>query len=123
MFKSKNILFAVIISAVLIFAHSALAARTVPGQVPILQPLQPPPENAKPNVSGNIQSGNPQAPSGADQQSPLNDNQDSQPGEQEIASPFPISASSHATTSWVFAALIAVLLGAGLGYWLHIRKK
>ena len=37
------------------FVQPAFAAKTIPGTVPKMLPLQPPPQNAQPNFSGSIQ--------------------------------------------------------------------
>ena len=51
---NKNMKYILIFFLTLSFAAPALAARQVPGTTPVVQPLQPPPQNVFPNVKANI---------------------------------------------------------------------
>lgn len=102
--------------------YGALAARTVPGNVPILDPLQPPPENTKPNVSNNIHSGNPTPPG---QEESIEERTTSPQALEEIKDtlPLPLPESNNSSWAWLITALIIILIGFGIGYLVHIRNK
>jgi hypothetical protein len=101
-----------------------LAAKLVPGEVPVVEPLQPPPQNTKPNVSGNIQSTNQIEPS------LLNDKQESTEEEALGSEDFPtivadpfLPENFKGSRPWLLAAAVAAIGGGLLGFWIHERKK
>ena len=101
------------------------AAKIVPGQMPVLPPLQQPVENAKPNVSGSIQSQNAvfQEPAAGGEQTAGN-TKNSQPDSfVDKTSILNLPSGSGASVTWIIFALVALALGGGLGYWLHVRRK
>lgn len=120
--KNKTSLLTVV-AFVAVLATPALAARTVPGEVPILEPLQPAPENTKPNVSANIYNGNPLAPGEeASNPSPVQDNSPALEQVQESL-PLPVAETKNSFFAWFLTALVVILVGSGIGYWIHIRNK
>ncbi|MGE5392142.1 MAG: hypothetical protein ACM3NH_00130 [Candidatus Saccharibacteria bacterium] len=97
---------------------AALAARTVQGTVPVIPPLQPAPQNVKPNLSGNVDYGKTTtAPAESSRES-----------KNEPAS-IPVQAVPKTTDEpggssvwiWIFSAFSAALIAAA--YWFYRKDK
>lgn len=102
-------------------APTASAVRTIPGNVPVLVPLQPAPENTKPNVSSNIENGIPQAPEQTENATvPQDQSVESTSPQVPLVIP---QTSEKGYSAWLIFAAFAVLLGGAIGYWLHIKAK
>lgn len=101
------------------------ASKPVKGEVPVLQPLQPAPENVKPNISNNIQYETIPAANQTDNSASAgfsagNDNTTTQ----NAQAPSQLIAHTYSNkTLWVVALLLALLAVAGIIISRYQRKK
>lgn len=121
MIKVSKIVFVGVLFISLAFSPIAFAARTVPGNIPELAPLQPIPENTKPNVSGNIERVGSEEVVQESNASLGNAPQALEELQENL--PLPLPESSSSPWVWLVAMLALVATGGGIGYWAHIRNK
>lgn len=120
----KIIISSSLIFTLLVLVSPASAAKLVPGEVPVVEPLQPPPQNTKPNVSGNIQSTNQIEPSllNRDQETTEEEALGSEDFPSKVTDPF-LPENFKSSRPWLIAALVAAIGGGLIGFWVHEKKK
>jgi hypothetical protein len=109
------------------FVHPALAAKSVNGTLPKVEPLQPPPVGVYPNLENNIQFHDPSFDYKSNSQSGGQNaltGQNQNPAQQNAAqSAVQKSPAQSSAGGYVFLWVIAILILAGLGWLALIMKK
>ncbi len=106
------------------FINPALAAKTVSGAVPKLQPLQPPPAGITPNYSKNIQYQDPNYVPTAGSSNTGPGSQGQLPGQSPVSGQSQAAALVQNSSAHHYVWWAALLLAAALlGYLVYKRNK